>query len=245
MCLHAAATGPGGRSPLPLMGSYSTNRILSASADALYGQHGGRADDRAGSRERVQHAVAAATDSQDGGREMTAQFAGGRTSPAGIGPCGESQSADLVATVTRRQRAGLARNLPHIALRASEETWPAAEANGLGRGERSHLTYCASGNAAPLRNRIVCPSRPDRSLRRTYLRQHIGERLHEIWADWTGNAEVVLGPSLSSVVVVQTESLASWAVPASFRRRLAPERPYEQILQRGGVSCSRSQRMHR
>src|SRR6202048_1370793 len=39
------------------------------SADALYGKHGGRADDGAGSREHVQHAVAAATDSQDGGRE--------------------------------------------------------------------------------------------------------------------------------------------------------------------------------
>src|SRR5438132_4122039 len=39
------------------------------SADALYGKHGGRSDDGAGSRECVQHAVAAATDSQDGGRE--------------------------------------------------------------------------------------------------------------------------------------------------------------------------------
>src|SRR5437868_10540784 len=39
------------------------------SADALYGKHGGRSDDGAGSGERVQHAVAAATDGQDGGRE--------------------------------------------------------------------------------------------------------------------------------------------------------------------------------
>src|SRR5207248_10076479 len=39
------------------------------SADALYGKHGGRSDDGARSRERVQHAVAAATDGQDGGGE--------------------------------------------------------------------------------------------------------------------------------------------------------------------------------
>src|SRR5260370_41289704 len=51
-------------------GSRPTARSLRwGSADALYGKHGGRSDDGAGSRERVQHAVAAATDSQDGGRE--------------------------------------------------------------------------------------------------------------------------------------------------------------------------------
>src|SRR5260370_23567741 len=51
-------------------GSRPTARSLRwGSADALYGKHGGRSDDGAGSRERVQHAVAAATDGQDGGRE--------------------------------------------------------------------------------------------------------------------------------------------------------------------------------
>src|SRR5438105_5956505 len=51
-------------------GSRPTVRRFSwRSADALYGKHGGRSDDGAGSRDRVQHAVAAATDSQDGGRE--------------------------------------------------------------------------------------------------------------------------------------------------------------------------------
>src|SRR5438105_75154 len=51
-------------------GSRPTARKFSwRSADALYGKHGGRSDDGAGARERVQHAVAAATDSQNGGRE--------------------------------------------------------------------------------------------------------------------------------------------------------------------------------
>src|SRR5947209_11901432 len=48
-------------------GSRPTARSLSA--DTLDGQHGGRSDDGAGSGERVQHAVAAATDGQDDGRE--------------------------------------------------------------------------------------------------------------------------------------------------------------------------------
>src|SRR5437868_4610872 len=51
-------------------GSRPTARSLRwDSADALDGKHGGRADDGAGAREGVQHAVAAATDGQDGGRE--------------------------------------------------------------------------------------------------------------------------------------------------------------------------------
>src|SRR5437660_9780999 len=47
----------------------STRSFGWGSADALYGKHSGRSDDGAGSRERVQHAVAAATDGQDRGRE--------------------------------------------------------------------------------------------------------------------------------------------------------------------------------
>src|SRR4030088_2416327 len=54
----------------PPAGSRPTARSLRwGSADALYVKHGVRSDDRAGSRERVQHAVAAATDGQDSGRE--------------------------------------------------------------------------------------------------------------------------------------------------------------------------------
>jgi hypothetical protein len=46
----------------------------------------------------------------------------------------------------------------------------------------AHLTHCDGRHAAPLGNRTVSPSRTDGSLSRTCLRQHIGERLHEIWA---------------------------------------------------------------
>ena len=49
------------------------------SADALYGKHGGRSDDGAGSRERVQHAVAAPPIARMVGASATA------TSQAAVG----------------------------------------------------------------------------------------------------------------------------------------------------------------